>query len=79
MTMSRPICAVVKVIRGFPEDPADPVPAMVLTRKGGKQEQYLDPETAQAMGGSLVAFFEAEKIDNVWWIGKRLPDGDRGW
>lgn len=79
MTMARREVAVVKVIRSFPEDPADLTPAMILTRKGKKEETYLSPEIAEAMGSSLVAFFEAERVDNRWWIGQRLPDGDRGW
>ncbi len=79
MTMARPTVAVVKVIRGFGKKPDDPVPAMVLTRKGQKQEQYLDTDTVHAMAGELVAYFEAEKVGDVWWIGQRLPDGDRGW
>lgn len=79
MTMARRVTAVVKVIRGFPKNPNDKVPAMVIPRKGKGREQYIDQDVALAMGDNLVAYFEAEKIDEHWWIGQRLPDGDRGW
>lgn len=79
MTMAKPTIAVVKVIRGFGKSLDDPVPAIVLTRKGQKEEQYLSPDTVAAMGDQIVAYFEAEKVDGKWWIGQRLPNGDRGW
>lgn len=79
MSLSRPRTAVVKVIRGFGKKPEDATPAMVIPRKGLKQEQYLSRETRDAMGDQLVAYFEAEMVGGDWWIGKRLPDADRGW
>lgn len=79
MTLARTKTAIVKVLRGFPEDPADQVPAVIVTRNGRKEETYLSPETKEAMGSDLFAFFEAERVDNRWWLGERVENGARGW
>ena len=77
--MARTRTAVVKVMRGFGPEPDSPVPAVILTRQGKEERQYLSRETTDALGQDMAGYFEAEKIDGRWWIGQRLPDADRGW
>lgn len=75
----KPRIAVVKVMAPLGENASDR-PATVYAR-GGKntQRMHLSPEAKVALGGDLFGFFEAELVDGHWWLGKRLPDGDRGW
>ncbi len=70
---------VVKVIRGLSQ-PGRQVPALVHARGGrhGKR-QHLSPEVEGRLGEDLFGYFEAEFLAGIWWIGERLPNGDRGW
>lgn len=75
----KPSVAVVKVMMPLGENAAER-PALVFDRRGRRaQNIHLSPETRAAIGGDLFGYFEAEMIDGQWWIGKRLPDGERGW
>lgn len=56
-------------------------PLAVVHTRGGRQEreQFLTDETKRDLGSDLFGYFEAELVAGIWWIGKRLPDGNRGW
>lgn len=70
---------VVKVIRGLSRT-GDPVPALIYARgERHKTRQFLSLETQRSLGRDLFGYFEAEKLQDLWWIGERLPDGNRGW
>lgn len=75
----KPRIVVVRVTRGFGPTPDSPVPAVVERRSGKPLEMYLSAETKAALGQDSAGYFEAEIVDGHVWIGKRLPDGDRGW
>lgn len=81
MTISeKPKTGIVKVTRAL--SPAGKkLPALIYAAGGRyKEQQQLSPEIEKALGFDLHGYFEAERIDNRWWIGKRLPDApNRRW
>lgn len=78
MKTERGTC-VIKVVRGL--DPrGTAVPSLIYARNGRRQRrQYLSPEVERKLGNDLFGYFEGEFVGDIWWIGQRLPNGDRRW
>lgn len=77
MSLGKPKIGVVKVMRGLSNSDSPEPPAVVYDRNGRTEQQHLSPEVRAALSGDVAGYFEAERIDGRWWIGKRLPN--RGW
>ena len=86
MTLARKKIAVVRVRRitghGDPapvtEDADAPVFAEIAPRSRPAVRQWMAPDARRALGCDERAYFEAERIGNIWFLGARVPY-DLGW
>lgn len=70
---------IVKVMRGLSSTGAA-IPALVYPRGGRQQRrQFLSPDVERELGHDLFGYFEAQFLQDIWWIGERIPTGARNW
>tara|TARA_R110000868_G_scaffold109725_2_gene297999 strand:+ start:5420 stop:5659 length:240 start_codon:yes stop_codon:yes gene_type:complete len=79
MLKSKPVSKIVCVKRGLSAS-QDAAPSLIYSRGNRQQRrQYLSRDTMAALGDDLHGYFEAEMVQGLWWLGNRLPTGDRNW
>lgn len=86
MTLARKKLAVVRVRRitghgeplPTPPDADAPVFAEIGPRNRPAVRQWMAPDARRALGSDELAYFEAERIGNIWFLGERVPH-DLGW
>lgn len=77
--MMTPKQETVLVVLGLRMNPANPMPATIVQRKGSRAPayQYLSPEQHDEMGDDQTAFWSATFLDGHYWLEHRLPDDAR--
>lgn len=73
-TMKKSVCVMRAISHAGTE-----LPATVYAYGKKPKMQYLNRDTKQALGGDLRGYFEAEVINGVYFLGRRLPDPERTW
>lgn len=53
-------------------------PALINERNRAPIHQYLGPDTRSALDETGTGYFAAERIGNIWIVGKKIPH-DLGW
>ena len=48
-------------------------------QKASSFQRLIEIGIAQKLGHDLFGYFEAQFLQDIWWIGERIPTGDRSW
>lgn len=75
---AKPKIRIVKVARKLDPNKDAPTAALIHERNRAGVRQFLSPQTRTDLGTDLFGYFEAERIGNIWFVGKRLPH-NLGW